>query len=67
MIRDDARAPYWKEIFLSGFPRALTEKVKETLREKYQGTIPYDNLVGYDLINLDHHVRIQNIILMERI
>ena len=36
MIRDDARAPYWKERFLYGLPRALTEKVQETLREKYQ-------------------------------
>ena len=32
-------------------PRALIEKVKETLREKYQGTIPYDNLTNGDLIS----------------
>ena len=51
MIRDDARAPYWKERFLYGFLRALIEKVQETLREKYQETIPYDNLTYEDLIS----------------
>ena len=51
MIRNDARAPYWKERFLYELLRALTEKVQETLREKYQGTIPYDNLTYEDLIN----------------
>ena len=51
MIRDDARAPYGKERFLYGLPRALTEKVQETLREKYQGTIPYGNLTYGDLIS----------------
>ena len=34
-----------------GLPRALIEKVQETLREKYQGTIPYDNLTFGDLIS----------------
>ena len=28
MSRHDARAPYWKERFLYGLPRALTEKVQ---------------------------------------
>ena len=51
MTRDDARAPYWKERFLYGLHRALTKKVQETLREKYQGTIPYDNLTYGDLIS----------------
>ena len=51
MIRDDARAPYCKERFLYGLPRALIEKVHETLRDKYQGTIPYDNLTYGDLIS----------------
>ena len=44
MSRHDARAPYWKERFLYGLPRALTEKIQETLREKYNGTIPYEDL-----------------------
>ena len=39
MIRHDAKAPYWKERFMYGLPRALTEKVQETLRDKYHGTI----------------------------
>ena len=51
MIRNDARAPYWKERFMYGLLRALTEKVQETLREKYQGTIPYENLTYGDLIS----------------
>ena len=32
-------------------PRALTEKVKETLREKHRGTIFYDDLTYEDLIS----------------
>ena len=31
--------------------RALTEKVQNTLREKWQGTIPYDELTYGDLIS----------------
>ena len=31
--------------------RALIEKVQETLREKYQGTISYDNLTYGDLVS----------------
>ena len=50
MTRGDAKAPYWKEKFLYGLPRALTEKVQETLREKYNGTIPYKDLTYGDLI-----------------
>ena len=49
MIRHDARAPYWKERFLYGFPRALIEKVQETLREKHHETIPYNDLTYGDL------------------
>ena len=51
MIREDARAPYWKERFLYGLPRALTERVQETLREKYNGTILYEDLTYGDLIS----------------
>ena len=51
MIRHDARAQYWKERFLYGLHRALTEKVYETLREKYHETIPYDDLTYGDLIS----------------
>ena len=51
MTRTDASASYWKERFLFGLPRALTEKVQETLREKYQGKTPYDNLTYGDLIS----------------
>ena len=50
MNRGDARAPYWKEKFLYGLPRALTKRVQETLREKYNGTIPYEELSYGDLI-----------------
>ena len=51
MTREDARASYWKERFLYGLPRALTEKVQESLRERFQGTIPYDDLTYGDLIS----------------
>ena len=50
MSREDARASFWKEKFLYGLPRALTKKVQETLREKNNGTIPYDDLTYGDLI-----------------
>ena len=48
MSREDARASFWKEKFFYGLPRALTEKVQESLREKHNGTIPYEDLTyGY--------------------
>ena len=37
-----------------GLPKALTEKVQETLREKHRGIIPYDDLTYGDLINEVH-------------
>ena len=51
MSRPDANASYWKEIFLFGLPRALTEKVQNNLIEKWQGIIPYDELTYGDLIS----------------
>ena len=51
MSRNDAKAPYWKERFLYRLPRALTEKVQETLREKHNRTIPYEDLTYGDLIS----------------
>ena len=50
MTRGDTRPPYWKEKFLYGLTRALTKKVQETLREKYNGIIPYEDLTYGDLI-----------------
>ena len=50
MTREDARASFWKEKFLYGLLRVLTEKVQETLREKHNETIPYENLTYGDLI-----------------
>ena len=50
ITREDARASFWKEKFFYGLPRALTEKVQETLREKHNGTIPYEDLTYGDLI-----------------
>ena len=46
MTREDARASFWKEKFLYGLPRALTEIIQESLREKNNGTIPYEDLIG---------------------
>ena len=48
--RSDARASFWKENFLFGLPKAFNEKVQESLREKYNGIIPYDDLTYGDLI-----------------
>ena len=50
MSRTDARAYFWKEKFLFGLPKAFSEKVQESLREKYNGIIPYDDLTYGDLI-----------------
>ena len=50
MTKEDARASFLKEKFLYGLPRALTEKVQETLREKHNGTIPYEDLTYGDLM-----------------
>ena len=51
MTRTDARASFWKERFLYGLPRAFNEKVKESLRERNNGTIPYDELTYGDIIS----------------
>ena len=51
MARTDARASFWKKKFLYGLPRAFNEKVQESLREKYNETIPYDELTYGDLIS----------------
>ena len=51
MVRADARASYWKERFLYGLPKAFNDKVQESLREKYSGTIPFDSLTYGDLIS----------------
>ena len=50
MTREDARASFWKEKFLYGLPRALNEKVQESLRERHNGTISYKDLIYGDLI-----------------
>ena len=51
MVRADARASYWKERFLYGLPKAFNDRVQESLREKYNGTIPFDSLTYGDLIS----------------
>ena len=51
MTRTDARASFWKERFLYGLPRAFNEKVQESLRERNNGTIPYDELTYGDIIS----------------
>ena len=51
MTRTDARASFWKERFLYGLPRAFNEKVQESLKERNNGTIPYDELTYGDLIS----------------
>ena len=51
MVRADARAAYWKERFLYGLPKAFNDKVQESLREKHNGTIPFDSLIYGDLIS----------------
>ena len=51
MTRTDARASFWKERFIYGLPRAFNEKVQESLKERNNGTIPYDELTYGDLIS----------------
>ena len=51
MTRTDARASFWKERFLYGLPRAFNEKIQESLKERNNGTIPYDELTYGDLIS----------------
>ena len=51
MARPNARASFWKENFLYGLPKAFNEKLQESLREKYNETIPYEELTYGDLIS----------------
>ena len=51
MARVNARTSFWKERFLYGLPRAFNEKVQKSLKERNNGTIPYDELTYGDLIS----------------
>ena len=51
MTIPNANASYWKKRFLFGLPKVLTKKVQNTLRGKWQGTNPYDELTYGDLIS----------------
>ena len=45
MFKPYANASYWKERFMFGLLRALTENVQNTLGKKLQDTISYDELM----------------------
>ena len=51
MLRPDCKEPYWKEKFIAGLPNLFAEKVRNTLREKYNSQIPYRDLTYGELIS----------------
>ncbi|XP_016509474.2 uncharacterized protein LOC107826943 isoform X1 [Nicotiana tabacum] len=51
MVREDCNRHFWKERFISGLPRLFAEKVRNKIKDRFNGSIPYDNLTYGDLIS----------------
>ncbi|GAV85248.1 hypothetical protein CFOL_v3_28686 [Cephalotus follicularis] len=51
MHRSDRNSSFWKEIFFSSLPHLFGEKVRNKIKQKYRGLIPYDNCTYGDLIS----------------
>lgn len=47
--RSDCAVYFWKEKFIAGLPEFFAEKVKENIRENFNGSLPYDLLTYGDL------------------
>ena len=48
MHRSDCNSPFWKEKFINGLPKLVSEKAKETLSTPL-GVVDYDNLTYGDI------------------
>ena len=59
MLRSDSNQPFLKENFLAGIPKLLGEKVRAKLREKFEGSIPYERLTYGDLVSQIHKESLQ--------
>ncbi|XP_070025069.1 uncharacterized protein [Nicotiana sylvestris] len=51
LVREDCNKPFWKERFISGLPRLFAEKVRNKIKNRFNGSITYDNLTYGDLIS----------------
>ena len=50
-LRSDCNHSYWKERFLAGLPKLFAEKIRQKIRNQYNGEIPYSNSTYGDLRN----------------
>ena len=50
MTRHDCGSHYGKEKFISGLPTLFAEKVRQRIRNIYNGRIPYESLIYGELI-----------------
>ena len=44
MSKPDYGSHYWKENFIYGLPTSFSEKVRQRIRNIYNGIIPYESL-----------------------
>ena len=52
MLRSDCNQSFWKEKFISGLPRLLSERIRIKIREQFNGQIPYDKLTYREIISI---------------
>ncbi|KAL6349740.1 hypothetical protein AAG906_041147 [Vitis piasezkii] len=52
MLRSDCNKSFWKEKFISGLPRLLSERIRIKIREQFNGQIPYDKLTYREIISI---------------
>lgn len=50
---DNPNEDFWKENFISGLPRLIVEKVKDSLRDQNNGSLNYSN---YHYGDLKHRI-----------
>ena len=44
LIRTDSSLEFWKENFVNGLPKHFSRRIKDGLKTKYNGTIPWQTL-----------------------
>ena len=55
MSRLDGGSHYWKEKFIFGLPTLFVEKVRQRIRNIYNGKFPYESLIYEKLITFTNN------------
>ena len=60
MTRSDCSSHYWNENFVAGLPTLFAEKVRQRIRNLYNGRIPYESLAICIDLKLKGQMKKQN-------